>query len=663
MSPEQASGRDVDFRSDQFSFGSILYELATGKRAFHRNTGAETLTAIIREEPEPVGQANPRVPAPVRWVVERCLAKEPEERFVSTKDLARDLRSLRDHLSETSASETLAVTAPTRRRRPTWIVPAAALVVGAAVGVGGLKLLEKSSSPSNLRTQRLTYRHGTVVNARFAPDGRSVVYAAAWEGKPVAIFTTRPESPESRSLGISSASLLSVAPTGDLAVSMGWKPVFGFETIGTLGRVALDAGAPREIVESVTDADWSPDGKELAVVRETGATRRLEYPIGKSLYETVGWMSHLRVSPDGKYVAVIDHPQRGDNLGRILAFDTSGRQRLDGPVAATGLAWSPDGKEIWHGTGNLLAVSLSGKLREVANFMGQAAVHDISRDGRTLLSRVTWRREIVGLAPGESAERNLTWLDWSYPTALTSDGRTLLFGEQNLPSYLCYLRKTDGSPAVQLGSYDSYDLSPDGRWALVGKQSGKDLILLPTGAGQPRTLPNGGLNIQAAVFFPDGRRILLNGNEPGRRLRLYVLEVDGAKPRPISPEGVQISRSAVLSPDGRTITALGPDGRMMLYPSEPGEPRILPGFQNGEIAIRWTGDGRAIWIYRPNEVPAKIYRLDVTTAERSLWKELTPPDPAGVLLMGPIVMTPDGKSYVYSYRRTLDELFLVEGLK
>src|SRR5512132_1782235 len=217
MSPEQASGRDVDFRSDQFSFGSILYELATGKRAFHRNTGAETLTAIIREEPEPVGQANPRVPAPVRWVVERCLAKEPEERFASTKDLARDLRSLRDHLSETSASETLAVTAPTRRRRPAWIVPAAALVVGAVLGVGGLKLLEKSRSPSNLQTQRLTFRHGTVVSARFAADGRSVVCAAAWEGKPVEIYTTRPESPESRSLGISSASLLSVAPTGDLA--------------------------------------------------------------------------------------------------------------------------------------------------------------------------------------------------------------------------------------------------------------------------------------------------------------------------------------------------------------------------------------------------------------------------------------------------------------
>jgi Tol biopolymer transport system component len=663
MSPEQASGREVDFRADQFSFGSILYELATGKRAFQRNTGAETLTAIIREEPEPVAQANPRVPAPVRWIVERCLAKEPEERFASTKDLARDLRSLRDHLSETSASETLAITASTRRRRPGWIVPAAALVAGAVLGVAGLRLFEGRRPASNVTTQRLTFRQGTIVSARFAPDGRSVLYAAAWEGKPVEIFATRPESPESRPLGISAASLLSVGPTGDLAVSLGWRPVFGFETLGTLGRVALDGGAPREILENVTGADWAPDGKELAVVRETGAARRLEYPIGKPLYETVGWMSHPRVSPDGKLVAVIDHPQRGDNLGRVLVFDAGGKKRLDGPAAATGLAWSRDGKEVWHTAAGLFAVNLSGKVREVANFMGQPTLHDVGRDGRALLSRVTWRREIVGLAPGESKERNLTWLDWSFPAAISSDGRTILFDEQNRPSYLSYLRKTDGSPAVLLGSYVSCDLSSDGKSALVVDQPGRQLTVVPTGAGEARALPNGGLSYQVAVFFPDGRRILSNGNEPGRRTRLWVQDVSGGKPRPISPEGVLMPRGAVVSPDGRTIAASGPDGRPMLYPTEPGEPRPVPGLQDREVPIRWTGDGRAIWVYRPNEVPAKVYRLDVTTGERSLWKELTPPDPAGVLLIGPIVMTPDGKSYVYSYRRTLDELFLVEGLR
>jgi hypothetical protein len=277
MSPEQASGRDVDYRSDQFSFGSILYELATGQRAFQRNTGAETLTAIIREEPRLLAQANPSVPAPMRWIVERCLAKEPEERFASTKDLARDLRSLRDHLSETSVSETAVWPAAARRSRAAWLVPAVALLVGAALAALGVKLLEgRRPASAEVQTTRLTYRRGSVLSARFAPDGRSVVFSAAWDGQPMGLYTMRRESLESRALGLSPASLLSVSPNGDLAVSLGWRQVVGWESLGTLARVPLEGGAPREILENVMNADWSPDGKELAVVGDTGVARHPE---------------------------------------------------------------------------------------------------------------------------------------------------------------------------------------------------------------------------------------------------------------------------------------------------------------------------------------------------------------------------------------------------
>jgi Tol biopolymer transport system component len=666
MSPEQASGREVDFRSDQFSFGSILYELATGQRAFQRNTGAETLTAIIREDPQPLAQVNPRVPAPVRWIVERCLAKEPEERFASTKDLARDLRSLRDHLSETSVSETVAVGAAPRSSRPAWILPAVALVVGAALALLGAKLLAGSHpASSDIRTQRLTYRRGSILSARFSPDGKSIVFAAAWDGQPMELYTTRPESPESRSLGLSHASLLSVSATGDLAVSLGWRQVVGWESLGTLARVPLEGGAPREILENVMAADWSPDGKELAVVRDTGVARHLEYPIGKRLYETASWMSHPRVSPDGRLVAIVDNPQRGDNVGRVVVFDSDGKKRLDGPPGGNGIAWSKNGREIWYATpGSLDATNLSGKRRLVANLISGIALHDVGRDGRTLLARTMYRREIVGLAPGETSERNLTWLDWSFPTAISSDGKTVLFDEQNLPTYQAYLRKTDGSPAVLLGKYHSIDLSPDGKWALVADAEQRQLSLLPTGAGQARSIATGTVIYQGCAFFPDGQRIVASGSEPGHRSRLYILSLDGSKPRPITPEGVTLlPTSGTVSPDGRTIPALGPDRRIMLYPSEPGEPRPAPGLQPDELPIRWTPDGRAMWVFRPSEVPAKIYQVDMTSGDRKLWKELTPPDPAGVLTMGPMLMTPDGKSYVYSYRRMLEELVLVEGLK
>jgi hypothetical protein len=361
-------------------------------------------------------------------------------------------------------------------------------------------------------------------------------------------------------------------------------------------------------------------------------------------------------------VAFIDHPQRADNIGQVVVVDRTGSKRLEGPQAATGIAWSADGKEVWFSGPNVQGVKLSGKTRNVANLMGAVTIHDIFRDGRALLSRNSWRREIVGLAPGESVERNLTWLDWSLPTAFSEDGKTVLFDEQNLPAYLAYLRRTDGSPPVLLGQYHSIDLSHDGKWALVAS-SANQLTLLPTGAGQPRTLPSGGIAYQACLFFPDGRRIVCTGSEPKRGTRLYVQDVDGSKPRPITPEGVSLAVAGAISPDGRTIAAFGPDRRVMLYPSEPGEPRPAPGLQSDELPIRWTGDGRAMWVARPNEVPTKVHRVDMTTGQRALWKELVPPDPAGVLTMGPILMTSDGKSYVYSYRRTLDELFLVEGLK
>ena len=663
MSPEQASGQSVDYRSDQFTLGAILYEMATGKRAFQRKTGAETLVAIIREEPEPRQQLAPKAPAPVRWIVDRLLAKDPEERYASSKDLARDLKSVRDHLTETSFSGGLEAAEPAKARRRGWALPAiAALVVGIAAGFLLRNLTGARTGPPP-EMKRLTYARGAIRTARFAPDGQTIVYGAAWEGLPLEIFSTRADSSESRSLGLLSADVLAISSTGELAISLHRRYMFGFQSVGTLARVPLAGGAPREVLEDVEDADWSPDGSNLAVTRVVGNRGRVEYPVGKVLYDTAGWAGSVRVSPDGRLVAFIDHPQKGDNNGALKVVDVNGKVRLNGPFAIRGVAWSPRGDEVWSsGRGGITATSLDGKSR-IAWLAPGGGITDIARDGRVLCTLNSSRREMVGLAPGEKAERNLTWLNWSFPIAISSDGGTVLFNEQNLEPMGIYLRKLDGSTAVRLGEGNALGFSPDGRWALsIKKLENGQFTLLPTGAGEPKELAKSGIAINSATPFPDGRRILISGNEPGHGSRLFVQDISGGEPRAFSPEGVSFI-FPTLSPDGKSVLATGPDRRLAIYPIEPGEPRPLLGQEPEDVPLRWTPDGSAIFVYHPSAPPLRVETIDVKTGRRTLWKELRPPDPSGVEQVGPIQIAPDEKSYVYSYRRTLDELYLATGMR
>ena len=662
MSPEQASGQTVDFRSDQFTLGAILYEMATGKRAFQRKTGAETLVAIIREEPEPLTQAAPAAPAPVRWIVERCLAKDPEERYASTKDLARELESVRDRLSETSASGGIEPAGPVRSRRRGWALPAIAALIAGIAGGFLLRGLTNARSDSPLQLRRLTYSREAIRSARIAPDGQTIVYGAASEGRPIDILSTRADSSESRSLGLPSADVLAISSNGELAISLNRHYIFGFETVGTLARVPLAGGAPREVLENVEDADWSPDGASLAVARHAGSRSRLEYPIGKVLYDAPGWVSNVRVSPDGRLVAFIDHPLRGDNYGNVKVVDASGKVRFTGPFAIRGLAWSPRGDEVWSSGRGIQATSLSGKSRLVWNAPG-GFIQDIGRDGRVLCAVNSSRREIVGVSAGEKAERNLTWLNWSFPTDISSDGKTVLFDEQNIDPSGVYLRKLDGSPAVKIGVGASGGFSPDGRWALTiqNAESGQ-FTLLPTGAGEPKVLAKTGLNCRTAAWFPDGRRILITGNEPGRGSRLFIQDIPDGKPRAITPEGVSFFFHAV-APDGKSVVATGADRRVAIYPVEPGEPRAVPGMEPDEIAIRWRADGRSILVFRTSAPQLRVDIVDVESGRRTLWKEIRPPDPSGVEQVGPIQIAPDESSYVYSYRRALDELYLATGMK
>ena len=670
MSPEQASGQAVDFRSDQFTLGAILYEMATGKRAFSRKTGAETLVAIIREEPEPLQQAAPKAPAPVRWIVERCLAKDPEERYASTKDLARDLESVRDHLSETSASGGLEAAEPAKAPRRRWLAPAIlALLVGTGIGLLLRDVLRgKPSSP--VEFQRLTYQRGRIETARIAPDGQTIVYGASWEGRPLELFSTRPESPEFRSLGLPGADLLAISRQGELAISLNRHYYLGYESSGTLARVPLAGGAPHAILENVQDADWSPDGASLAVARQAGGRSRIEYPIGKVLYSSAGWVSSVRISPDGRHIAFVDHVQRGNLVGGVKVIDTSGKLLVSGPTSTRGVrgvAWSPGGDEVWHGafttTSTIAATTLDGKNRTVWSSPG-VGLQDIGRDGRVLFYQDSTRRETVGFEADGRTQRNLTWLNWAFPVALSADGGTALFNEQNRLPLGIYLRGLDGTSAVRIGEGEAYGFSPDGKWVLATRlPERKQVVLLPTGPGEPRVLSSGTITVQWANFFPDGGRVLVSGNEPERGGRLFVQDVRGGAPRPITPEGVQILFQQAVSPDGKSIVARGPDGRFAVYPAEPGEPRPVPGLGQDEIPIRWTRDGRSLFVTRLSEPPGAIDVVEVESGRRTPWRQYQPADPTGIEQIGPAVISPDEKSFVYSYRHTRDDLYLATGMK
>ncbi len=682
MSPEQASAVPIDFRSDQFSLGVILYEMITGKRAFQRATAVETLSAIIRDEPEPVLSLNPKIPAPIRWVTERCLAKNAEDRYASTRDLARELQNLREHLLEAGGTESgiLARVSPSPEKksflRSKAIGLGAALV--AALAIFLLVMWGRASRQSAPTFRQLTFRLGNTTGAAFAPDGHTIVYSASWDGNPLETFTTSTEGPESRSLGLPrGTSIQAVSSTGELAITLGCVMGWG-GCVGTLAQVPLAGGAPREVLENVSAVDWFPDGKSLAVVHITKGKYRLECPIGKVLYEAPGSIPVLRVSPRGDLIAFFETPALGaGNGGSVMVADLTGKIKTlaAGWESLGGIAWSASGDEVWISGGRternraLWAVTLSGKERLVLRLPGDAVLSDISREGRVLLDKGELRSRMACLPPGAAKERDLYWYDRSTAADLSPDGRTLLFYEWGVGEggkMAVYLRKTDGSDAVRLGEGRPLALSPDGKWALTLQQSlPPQLVLLPTGPGQQKTLPRGGLNEYfTAGWFPDGQRIVFAGSEAGLPPRTYVQDIDGGSPRPVTPKGMA---GALLSPDGKLVAAVDRYGEFYLCPLNGGEPRPLEGTVEGDTLLQWSSDGKSLFVRGAQEDAVTISRLDLSTGRRQLWKKLRPPDPVGMIGFGydpgQIRLTPDGKSYVYTYYTLLDELYVVDGLK
>ncbi len=674
MAPEQVRGKVADKRSDLFSFGTILYEMLSGQRAFRGDTAADTITAILSKEPPDLSQTNRDIPPGLDRIVRHCLEKNPEERFESARDVAFDLDALSSVSTPTGVTS---IPAPAKRAR--WIGPAliAAAIALAAGLAAGYRYGKKAGFVPPPAFQQLTFRRGEVYAARFAPDGQTVIYAAAWDGRPVELFATRTDRPESRVFGLVGADLLSISHQGEMAVSLDRHNFSAFLRSGTLAEIGVSGGvAPRAIADDVQWADWAPGGKELAIVREVNQQSRLEYPIGKTLFETAGWISHARVSPDGKHVAFMEHPVRGDDGGFVAVVDREGKKRTltERYASEWGLAWTARGDEIWLTAAKVGAnralhgVSLSGAERMLARVTQSLTLQDISADGRALVAHDSIRIGIMAGAEGQARERELAWLDWSSLFDLSSDGKTILFsetGEGSGPAYSTFIRTIDGAPPVRIGEGGGQALSPDGRWAAVqGTTEGKRGVLLyPTGSGETIVLKLGNLEYQGSgTFTPDGKRFVFSANEPGRGSRIYSIDIPDGTPRAVSPEGYR-TFSGGVSPDGKGVLAAGPDRKRYFYPLAGGEPTAVPGLAADEGPAGWTDDGRFLYVSRRRDLPGRVFRLELATGKRELAREVMPADGSGIVDIAPILITPDGKSYVYGFQRTLSDLYILDGVK
>lgn len=640
MSPEQVRGDDVDERSDIFSFGVVLFEMITASHPFRRDTAIETMNAILKEDV--AFEELERRSAGVARVLRHALAKNATHRFQSIRDLAYALEAAG---GPTDSSPSLKQSKKVRRND------------------------RVAAAPS---FEQVTFRPAVMMTARFAGDG-SIVYGAAVGAEPLAIFTTHPPAPESRPIGLKNADVLDISATGELAVSLGRRYIGGYVTTGTLARMPLTGGSPREVCEDVSEARWTTDGRAFLLIRRWEQMYHLESPIGTVLYRSSTWITSAAVSPKGDLIAFFEHPVWGDTGAQLVVIDRSGTERLRGPLwrMTHGLLWNARGDEVRVAATRsgafaaLWAVSLKGKERLLVSSPRGLILHDRAEDGTLLVSAETLNRNaVVGRIGGE--EQNVTWFDWSWLGGLAHDGSFVVLEEQAgavRGRNTVYLRRSDGSPAVRIGEGRARgsSVSPDGRVIAILIDE-TTFELQPVGAGEPRSVPCEALaDVLWWQFTPDGLKLIILGNEPRQPRRLYEFPLDGSGSlRALSASPV--SWPFVLSLDGLTVAAVDPSDRLVLIDLATGEANPAPGCQAGDVPIQWSDDNESLFVYQRGRISVAIDRVNITTGERRQWHVIRVADPAGVLDIMPVLITPDGATYAYGYRRSLTDLFLLRGL-
>ena len=678
MSPEQVRGESVDARTDIFSFGAVLYEMLTGSRAFARNSATETLAAILRDDPpETQGTSRP-IPAGLERVIHHCLEKNASQRFRSAHDVAFALENL-SGTSDSAAS--VAVSGKAAGRKVSWKPAMFAVPLVAVAGIAGWFL--RGGPAPEPTFQRLTFQQGTVENARFGPDGKTVLYSARWKGGPPKLYSIPAGSLESQQLNVGSSTLLAVSKDNELAILLSPLLTYGLYP-GNLARVPASGGGAREIQPTVLAADWNPTSGELASVSVSNADWILESPPGKRLRTAKG-LDCPRFSRRDGSLAFFENriglawpllPPPGD----IVVLDPSGKARvLATGRRCTGLAWSANDDEVWFTEwldgrrSTLSAVSRSGKVRTIWSGPGNLALEDIAADGRVLIETRQLQDGVLLLEEGATRERDVSIFDGASSVDFTPDRRAVLVNERGGgggPDGSVFLSPVDGSLPIRLARGRAEAISPDGRTVLVGSPEQPDrYTLVPIGSGQPSIVDLKGIaSNQIARFLPDGKRFVFQGSAEGRPIRLWLMDAEkNDAPKPISPEGTLVWMGAnPVSPDGKSLFIFSESVEHAIDEIVSIDDGTMVPFNRHEsrdIPIRFTADGSGIYVFKREGLPARIFRLDPASGKKELVKEFMPADPGGLTGISSVTMSADAKTFAFNYRRRISELFVVEGLR
>jgi Tol biopolymer transport system component len=673
MSPEQVRGEELDHRSDIFSFGTILYEMCAGGRAFKGDSGVEVMNSILKEEPPDLSESGLHVSLGMQRIIQRCLEKKPEARFQSASDLAFALDSLSS--AGTASGGLRAIGAPKKSR--TNLLLAVCLVSAICIAAFAVGFLLRRPAPAAPDFTQVTFHSQYIRSARFGPDGRTIVYGATIDAKPSELFSTRTDTIEDHSLGIN-ADVLSASTNGELAVSL--NPLFNplLSPTGRLARVPLGGGATRELLDGVIDADWSADGAALAVSRQVGSRWRLEYPIGKMLYETNGYISDVRISPAGDKIAFVDHATLGDDRGTIDLIDLNGQRRVltHEYSSAQGLAWSPNGQEVWFTSvvaterAILRAVDMRGNVRVLLAAPVRLHLQDVSKDGTVLLTTEDFRwQSFVSDVGGQP--HDMTSVQWQNAEAISRDGRMLLFNAFDIggdSSYFLFIRRVGESAPVMIGEGEGLGFSYDSKWAAALDPTKLDQMrIIPIGIGEARSVQvPPPLVYQAGAWMPDGNSLLIVAAAPGHAPATYIQEIATGKLRQVSPEGKFVpSRNAVavgVSPDGKNCVVTDGEGHYWIQPLDGSAARELHGVGPDDYVIEWHSDSGHLFIARRAGSEGELDELDIATGQRKVFLRFSPPDKAAAIDLSFIIVTPDGAHYGYCVPRIFSTLYLAKGI-